>query len=120
MKALLGQMGVELTLFLRDKTVILFSLFFPVLTVAFFGYLNRGGRVPVLSKLEGSGLCILRASVLHTAIHAVQSIQRCSMICGLSSRTRMAFVGQICRQHKHPQQRSSVTYNECGTDMPGS
>ena len=53
MKALLGQMRVELTLFLRDKTVILFSLFFPVLTVAFFGYLNRGGRVPVLSPVPG-------------------------------------------------------------------
>lgn len=49
MKALLGQAQVELTLFLRDKTVVLFSLVFPVLTVAFFGYLNQGGRVGEVS-----------------------------------------------------------------------
>jgi ABC-2 type transport system permease protein len=53
MKALTGQMWVELTLFLRDKTTVFFSLLFPLVTVAFFGYLNREGRVPVLSKVEG-------------------------------------------------------------------
>ena len=50
MKALVGQSQAELTLFLRDKTVVLFSLVFPVLTVAFFGYLNRGVQV---SKVGG-------------------------------------------------------------------
>jgi ABC-2 type transport system permease protein len=49
MKALVAQLQVELTLFLRDKTVVFFSLFFPLITVAFFGYLNREGQVPVLS-----------------------------------------------------------------------
>jgi len=49
MKALVGQVRVELTLFLRDKTVIFFSLFFPLVTVAFFGYLNRDGRVGEVS-----------------------------------------------------------------------
>jgi ABC-2 type transport system permease protein len=49
MKALIGQVRVELTLLLRDKTVVFFSLFFPLVTVAFFGYLNREGRVPVLN-----------------------------------------------------------------------
>jgi ABC-2 type transport system permease protein len=53
MKALTGQMWVELALFLRDKTTVFFSLFFPLVTVAFFGYLNRGGMVPVLSGVEG-------------------------------------------------------------------
>jgi ABC-2 type transport system permease protein len=48
MKVLLTQAQAELTLFLRDKTVVFFSLIFPVLTVAFFGYLNRGSQVPVL------------------------------------------------------------------------
>jgi ABC-2 type transport system permease protein len=44
MKALSGQLRVELMLFLRDKAVVTFSLFVPVLTVLFFGYLNRGGQ----------------------------------------------------------------------------
>jgi ABC-2 type transport system permease protein len=52
MRALMGQARAELTLFVRDKTVIFFSLVFPVLTVAFFGYLNRGVRVSVLSDGE--------------------------------------------------------------------
>jgi ABC-2 type transport system permease protein len=52
-KALTGQMRVELTLFLRDKTTVFFSLFFPLVTVAFFGYLNREGQVPALGKAEG-------------------------------------------------------------------
>lgn len=48
MKALVGQSRAELALFARDKTVVLFSLIFPILTVAFFGYLNQGSRVSVL------------------------------------------------------------------------
>jgi ABC-2 type transport system permease protein len=53
MKALVAQLQVELTLFLRDKTVVFFSLFFPLVTVAFFGYLNREGQVPVLREVGG-------------------------------------------------------------------
>ena len=49
MEALIGQVRVELTLFLRDKTVLFFSLFFPLVTVAFFGYLNREGSVGEVS-----------------------------------------------------------------------
>ena len=45
MKALYYQFRVELTLYLRDKAVVTFSLFVPILTVLFFGYLNRGGAV---------------------------------------------------------------------------
>jgi ABC-2 type transport system permease protein len=45
MSVLAGQLRVELVLVLRDKGVITFALFFPVLTVLFFGYLNRGGAV---------------------------------------------------------------------------
>jgi ABC-2 type transport system permease protein len=48
-KALAGQVRAELTLFTRDKTVTFFSLFFPLLTVIFFGYLNRGNRVGEVS-----------------------------------------------------------------------
>ena len=53
MKALVGQSRAELALFVRDKAVVLFSLIFPVLTVAFFGYLNQESRVPVLSGGDG-------------------------------------------------------------------
>jgi ABC-2 type transport system permease protein len=49
MKALIQQVRAELMIFLRDKAVVTFSLFFPVLTVAFFGYLNRGGEVGEVS-----------------------------------------------------------------------
>ncbi len=49
MEALLSQIQAELTLFLRDKTVVFFSLFFPLVTVAFFGYLNREGQVGEVS-----------------------------------------------------------------------
>jgi ABC-2 type transport system permease protein len=45
MKAFLNQSRIELVLFLRDKAVVTFSIFVPVLTVAFFGYLNRGSNV---------------------------------------------------------------------------
>jgi ABC-2 type transport system permease protein len=56
MRALVAQAQAELTLFLRDKTVVFFSLVFPVFTVAFFGYLNRGSQVsvlPILGEAEG-------------------------------------------------------------------
>jgi ABC-2 type transport system permease protein len=45
MSAFAGQLRAEGTLLLRDKGVLTFALFFPVLTVLFFGYLNRGGQV---------------------------------------------------------------------------
>jgi ABC-2 type transport system permease protein len=45
MSAIAGQLRAEIVLVLRDKGVITFALFFPVLTIAFFAYLNRGGRV---------------------------------------------------------------------------
>lgn len=45
MNAFAGQLRAECTLLLRDKGVLTFALFFPVLTILFFGYLNRGGQV---------------------------------------------------------------------------
>jgi ABC-2 type transport system permease protein len=65
MKALAGQVRAELTLFVRDKTVTFFSLFFPLLTVLFFGYLNRGGRVgdvPYASFLIAGGIGMVVSS----------------------------------------------------------
>jgi ABC-2 type transport system permease protein len=50
MKALIGHTQAEFTLILRDKTVLFFSLLFPVITVAFFGYLNQGNQVPLLGR----------------------------------------------------------------------
>jgi ABC-2 type transport system permease protein len=49
MSAFAGQLRVELTLILRDKGVLTFALLFPVLTILFFGYLNRGSQVGDLS-----------------------------------------------------------------------
>jgi ABC-2 type transport system permease protein len=49
MKALIGQVQVELALFLRDKAVVFFSLFFPLVTVGFFGYLNQESQVGQIS-----------------------------------------------------------------------
>jgi ABC-2 type transport system permease protein len=54
MKVLIAQAQAELMLFLRDKTVVFFSLVFPVFMVAFLGYLNPGGQVPVLTGAQGS------------------------------------------------------------------
>jgi ABC-2 type transport system permease protein len=45
MSATAGQLRAELVLVLRDKGVITFALFFPVLTIAFFAYLNGGAQV---------------------------------------------------------------------------
>lgn len=72
MKALLGQSQAELRLFLRDKTVLLFSLFFPVITVAFFGYLNRGGQVGEISYASfliagGAGMVVSSAAFQNLA-----------------------------------------------------
>jgi ABC-2 type transport system permease protein len=70
MKALAGQAQAELKLFLRDKTVLLFSLFFPVITVAFFGYLNQGGQVGEVSYASfliagGIGMVVSSAAFQH-------------------------------------------------------
>jgi ABC-2 type transport system permease protein len=70
MKALAGQAQAELRLFLRDKTVLLFSLFFPIITVAFFGYLNQGGQVGEVSYASfliagGIGMVVSSAAFQH-------------------------------------------------------
>jgi ABC-2 type transport system permease protein len=70
MKALAGQAQAEFKLFLRDKTVLLFSLFFPVITVAFFGYLNQGGQVGEVSYASfliagGIGMVVSSAAFQH-------------------------------------------------------
>jgi ABC-2 type transport system permease protein len=44
MNSLIGQTRAEIYLLLRDKTVLFFSLLFPVITIAFFGYLNRDNQ----------------------------------------------------------------------------
>jgi ABC-2 type transport system permease protein len=67
MKALIGQVRVELTLLLRDKAVVFFSLFFPLVTVAFFGYLNRGGQAggvsyPSFLIAGGIGMVVISAA----------------------------------------------------------
>jgi ABC-2 type transport system permease protein len=56
MRALAGQAKAELLLFVRDQTVVLFSLIFPVLTVAFFGYLNRETQVSIPSGADGGAV----------------------------------------------------------------
>lgn len=56
MKPLVGQIRVELTLFLRDKSVTFFSLLFPLLTVIFFGYLNRGAQINIPNEASDSGV----------------------------------------------------------------
>lgn len=67
MKSLVSQVRVELALFLRDKTVVFFSLFFPLVTVAFFGYLNQEGRVgeasyPSFLMAGGIGMVVVSAA----------------------------------------------------------
>jgi ABC-2 type transport system permease protein len=79
MKALIGQMRVELTLFLRDKTVIFFSLFFPLVTVAFFGYLNREGQVGEVSYpnfLIAGGIGMVVASAAFENLSTALARQR--------------------------------------------
>ena len=79
MKAMVGQTQAELRLFLRDKTVVLFSLFFPVMTVAFFGYLNRGGQVGEVSYasfLIAGGIGMVVSSAAFQNLSAALARQR--------------------------------------------
>jgi ABC-2 type transport system permease protein len=79
MKALAGQVRAELTLFIRDKTVTFFSLFFPLLTVLFFGYLNRGGRVgdvPYASFLIAGGIGMVVSSAAFENLGVALARQR--------------------------------------------
>jgi len=79
MKPLIGQVRVELTPFLRDKTVLFFSLFFPLVMVAFFGYLNRGGRVGEVSYpsfLIAGGIGMVVASAAFENLSTALARQR--------------------------------------------
>ena len=79
MKALVGQAQAEFRLNLRDKTVVLFSLFFPVITVAFFGYLNRGGQVGDVSYasfLIAGGIGMVVSSAAFQNLSAALARQR--------------------------------------------
>jgi ABC-2 type transport system permease protein len=79
MKALVSQAQAELRLTLRDKTVLLFSLFFPVFTVAFFGYLNRGGQVGEVSYasfLIAGGIGMVVSSAAFQNLSAALARQR--------------------------------------------
>lgn len=79
MKALVGQAQAEFRLTLRDKTVLLFSLFFPVITVAFFGYLNQGGQVGEVSYasfLIAGGIGMVVSSAAFQNLSAALARQR--------------------------------------------
>jgi ABC-2 type transport system permease protein len=79
MKLLVYQARAELTLLLRDKTVVFFSLFFPVITVAFFGYLNRGGQVGEVSYasfLIAGGVGMVVSSAAFQNLSAATARQR--------------------------------------------
>jgi ABC-2 type transport system permease protein len=79
MKALIGQAQAELKLILRDKTVLLFSVFFPVVTVAFFGYLNRDGQageVSYASFLIAGGIGMVVSSAAFQHLSAALARQR--------------------------------------------
>lgn len=79
MKAMVGQAQAELVLTLRDKTVLLFSLFFPIVTVAFFGYLNRGGQVGDVSYasfLIAGGIGMVVSSAAFQNLSAALARQR--------------------------------------------
>lgn len=79
MKALLGQARAELRLILRDKTVLLFTLLFPVITVAFFGYLNQGGQVGEVSYasfLIAGGIGMVVSSAAFQNLSAALARQR--------------------------------------------
>ena len=79
MKALVSQAQAELVLTLRDKAVVLFTLFFPVLTVAFFGYLNRGaqvGQVSYSSFLIAGGTGMVVSSAAFQNLSAALARQR--------------------------------------------
>jgi ABC-2 type transport system permease protein len=79
MKAVLAQAHAELKLTLRDKTVVLFSLLFPIATVAFFGYLNRGeqvGEVSYASFLIAGGIGMVVSSAAFQNLSAALARQR--------------------------------------------
>jgi ABC-2 type transport system permease protein len=79
MKALAGQAQAELRLLLRDKTVLLFSLFLPISTVAFFGYLNQGGQVGEISYasfLIPGGISMVISSAAFQNLSAALARQR--------------------------------------------
>lgn len=67
MNTFAGQLRAECTLLLRDKGVLTFALFFPVLTILFFGYLNRGSQVGDISYASfliagGAGMVVSSAA----------------------------------------------------------
>jgi ABC-2 type transport system permease protein len=77
--ALVGHTGAELRLYVRHKTVVLFSLFFPVITVVFFGYLNRGaqvGTVSYASFLIAGGIGMVVTSAAFQNLSAALARQR--------------------------------------------
>jgi len=79
MKALAGQLRAELILFLRDKTILFFSIFFPLATVAFFGYLNRSGQVEAVSYpsfLIAGGIGMVVASAAFENLSTMLARQR--------------------------------------------
>lgn len=99
MRALVAQVQVELTLFLRDKTIVFFSLFFPLVTVAFFGYLNREGQVgevsyPSFLMAGGIGMVVASAAFenLGTALARQRDAGILKRLGGTPLRTR-ALVG---------------------------
>jgi len=79
MRALVGQVQVELTLLVRDKAVVFFSIFFPLVTVAFLGYLNRGGQVEEVSYpsfLMAGGIGMVVASAAFENLSTALARQR--------------------------------------------
>ena len=83
MKTLIGQTRVEFTLFLRDKAAVFFSLFLPLSTVAFFGYLNRGsqvGAVPYPSFLIAGGIGMVLSSAAFENLSTMLARQRDAQI----------------------------------------
>jgi ABC-2 type transport system permease protein len=79
MKALAGQIRAELILFLRDKTILFFSIFFPLATVVFFGYLNRTGQVGSVSYpsfLIAGGIGMVVASAAFENLSTMLARQR--------------------------------------------
>ena len=79
MNAIVNQAQAELRLTVRDKAVVLFTLFLPVLTVAFFGYLNRGaqvGTVSYASFLIAGGIGMVVSSAAFQNLSAALARQR--------------------------------------------
>ena len=79
MKAMVSQVQAEFLLTLRDKAAVLFTLFFPIITVAFFGYLNRGGQVGYVSYasfLIAGGVGMVVSSAAFQNLSAALAQQR--------------------------------------------